>query len=61
MQLRLGRHQLLADHVHLLRGPQHIFGRWLVGFSRRGCFPSDVVERIFVVLFEVRMFEFPRL
>lgn len=61
VQLSLCCHQLSADHVHLLRRQAHLFGVRRVGFARRGCFSSNVVERVFVVHLEVGVLEFPSL
>jgi hypothetical protein len=61
MQLRLCRHELSADHVHLLRRQPHVLSIGLVGFARRRCLSSDVVECILVVHFEIGVFELPGL
>ena len=59
MQLRLRRHQLATDHVHLLGGNQHVVGGWLVRFPGGGRLATNVVKRVFIIHFEIWMFEFP--
>ena len=60
LKLLLHCDQLPIHHIHLLCGNDDFV--WsLIRFSRRWRFSSDIVERIFVIRFEIWMLKFPSL
>lgn len=58
-ELLLRRYQLRIHQIHLLHRNELIWD--LIYFPRNRCFPSNVVQRIFVVCLEVGVFELPSL
>lgn len=57
LELLLGRHELGVHQIHLLR--RHRIIHHLRGFPGRGGFPTNIIQRVFVVRLELWMFEFP--
>lgn len=59
LNLLLLRQDLLVHQVDLLS--RHAILAHLSRLTGRGCLSSDIIERIFAVCFELRVFEFPSL